>query len=120
MKIGTHIPKNRQFFNSLQDFYDKEENIGKPSQIFTGSPKFWKRPTISLQDADDTKNYVKEHNLSVYIHSIYLINLCRSPEEFNEKAFHCLKWELDIGAKLGVKGVDVHCGKSLITLVKKF
>ena len=113
MKIGEHIPKRGQFFNTLNSFYEQEGNMGKPTQLFTGSPRFWRRPFVHNQDIDKTRKYVRDNKLSVYIHSIYLVNLCRSPEEFKRKARNYLIWELQMGCKLGFKGVVVHCGKSL-------
>ena len=113
-KIGTHIPKNKTFYRSLTTFYEKSEsNKLKPTQIFTGSPKFWRRPGLNDTDIQQTRDYVIENNLQIYIHSIYLINLSRKTEEFMEKAYDCLVYELDIGVKLGFKGVIVHCGKAL-------
>ena len=97
MDIGTHIPKSKQFYTSLKTFYDIEINNNKPVQLFSGSPKFWRRPGITRKDVDLTKSYITENKLSVFIHSIYLINLCQPPSVFKEKAFDCLKWELQAG-----------------------
>ena len=113
MDIGTHIAKSKQFYTSLKTFYDIENNKNKPSQLFSGSPKYWRRPGITRKDVDLTKSYIDTHHLSVFTHSIYLINLCQPPTVFKEKAFDCLKWELQAGLLLGFKGVVVHCGKSL-------
>ena len=113
MDIGTHIKKHKLFYTSLKAFYEHEENKNRPCQIFTGSPKFWRRPALQPDDVINTKNYINEHNLFVYIHSIYLCNLCKPFIVFREKAFACLKWELETGMLLHFRGVVVHCGKSL-------
>jgi len=113
MEIGQHIPKRGTFYNSLRSFYEKDGNLNKPTQLFTGSPKVWRRPTLEPEDLHKTVKYVKENALTVFIHSIYLINLCKPPEEFNKKALGCLLWDLETGSRLGFKGVVVHCGKSL-------
>ena len=113
MEVGTHISKSKAFYTTLTTFFDVSENTNRPVQLFTGSPKFWRRPKLQKKDVDDTKKLVEFQKLSVYIHSIYLINLCRSPEEFNEKAFQCIKWEMQAGLLMGFKGVVIHCGKSL-------
>ena len=113
-KIGTHISKNKKFYPSLKAFYEEnDENKLKPTQLFTGSPKFWRRPTEDIDDITQTNKYVTDNKLRVFIHSIYLINLSKSPEEFKEKALDCLLYDLRIGTKLGFQGVVVHCGKSL-------
>ena len=113
MEIGTHIRKTKKFLPSLKAFYDDEENLKKPCQIFTGSPKFWRRPALDPEDVLATQNFINLHNLNVFVHSIYLCNLCKPFGVFREKAFACLKWELEAGALIGFKGVVVHCGKSL-------
>ena len=112
-KIGTHISKKKTLLKTLTEFYKNPSNKLKPVQIFSGSPKFWRRSKVDPKDLEDTKNYIISHNLEVFIHSIYLINLSRSIEDFKEKAFSCLKYELELGTKVGFKGVVVHCGKSL-------
>ena len=113
MEIGTHIRKSKQFFSSLKAFYDKEENNNRPCQIFTGSPKSWRRPALDAEDVLKTQNYINTYNLDVFVHSIYLCNLCKPFIIFREKAFACLKWELETGMLIGFKGIVIHCGKSL-------
>merc|ERR1711998_165961 len=112
MKTGIHIQKKGKFIDSLKKFFEQRENKDMPVQLFTGSPKFWRR-NISPEDLIKTKKYVDENNLTVFIHSIYLINLCKSSTDFSDKAKTNLIWELKTGAQLGFKGVVVHCGKSL-------
>ena len=119
MDIGTHISKSKQFYSSIKSFTDIKGNENKPIQLFSGSPKFWRRPVLTRKDGDLTNLFIKKHNLSVFIHSNYLINLCQPPSIFNERAFGCLKWELQAGLLLGFKGVVVHCGKSLKLLLKQ-
>lgn len=113
MSIGTHITKKGGFIPSLKAFFDTTNNLGRPVQIFSGSPKFWRRPNVSKQQQEEVNKYLLSQTppLEVYVHSIYLINLCWSPEKLAEKALPCLKWELENGAAMGFKGVVVHCGK---------
>ena len=108
--IGTHISKKKGFLNTISAFFQVEPT-SKPIQIFTGSPKFWKRPTVTPEEYAEVKEYILKHNLKVFVHSIYLINLSWDKEKFNEKAGDCLKWELINGKNMGFKGVVVHCGK---------
>lgn len=108
--IGTHIAKKNGFLGTISSFF-KAEPKSKPIQIFTGSPKFWKRPQVSKEESEQIKEFVVKHNLNVFVHSIYLINLSWDKDKFNEKAADCLKWELINGKNMGFKGVVVHCGK---------
>lgn len=113
MSIGTHIQKRGGFIKSLEAFFRNQTNLGRPVQIFSGSPKFWKRPNITSEQQMDVNEYLisKTPNLDVFVHSIYLINLSWEPEKFSERALQCLQWELINGKAMGFKGVVVHCGK---------
>lgn len=114
LEVGTHIRKNKTFFKSINCFCEtKHDSLCCACQIFTGSPKIWRRIKKNEKDILSTKQLIYEKNLNVYTHSIYLINLAKPREEFREKAFDCLKWELEFGYEIGFKGVVVHCGKSL-------
>jgi len=112
MCIGTHIQKQKCFIKSLEAFFSKA-NLGRPVQIFSGSPKFWRRPSVTNAQQQQVKNYIASQSpaLEVFVHSIYLINLCWDPEKFAEKALPCIQWELRNGAAMGFKGVVIHCGK---------
>lgn len=109
MICGTHISKNNSFISSLKCFYENEENKNKPCQIFSCSPSIWKRIETTDIDKIETKEYIKQNNLNVFVHSFYLGNLCRN----DSKCFENLKWEFQNGFELGFKGIVVHCGKSL-------
>lgn len=113
MSIGTHIHKRGKFVASLEAFYNDEANKGRPCQIFSGSPKFWKRPNTTAEEQAEVHKYVTSADppLDVFVHSIYLINLCWTPDTFAERALPCLQWELRNGQAMGFKGVVVHCGK---------
>jgi deoxyribonuclease-4 len=111
MLVGTHIGKDKTFYKSLIDFYGIEENLQRPCQIFSKSPKVWSIPMIPQEDIDKTNEFVKQKNLKVFIHSSYLYNL--SNMDGFVKFERCLKWELEIGKRLGFKGVVIHTGKSL-------
>ena len=111
MSIGTHIQKKGAFIKSLDAFFKTASNIKRPVQIFSGSPKFWRRPNTPSNVQEEVKKYIMSSDLSVFVHSIYLINLSWEPTKFAEKALPCLQWELVNGYAMGFKGVVVHCGK---------
>lgn len=111
MNIGTHISKKGGFIKTLKNYYSNDSHKGRPVQLFSGSPKIWKRPNVDEEEQKLVKKYVTENALDVFIHSIYLINLCWEEEKFNTVLRECLKWDLINGSKMGFKGVVVHCGK---------
>ncbi len=112
MSIGTHIHKKGSFLGSLNAFFS-EQPKNRPVQIFSGSPKFWRRPKVSEEEQQQVKAYIEaqEPSLMVFVHSIYLINLCWDPAKFAEKALPCIQWELRNAHAMGFKGVVIHCGK---------
>ena len=61
MEVGTHIQKKKNFNTSLHTFYDQEENKNKPCQLFTGSPKFWRRSKLDDNDVINTQQYIKDN-----------------------------------------------------------
>ncbi len=114
-KLGYHVGKDKTYTKTFQNVIESlqdSEVSNFPIQIFTGSTKSWKRAAHNVKDLESAKKLVETNKMDVFIHSIYLINLSRIGEEF-EKAKECLKYDLDIGPKLGVKGVVVHVGKAL-------
>lgn len=117
--IGSHIKKEKTYLKTLTQCHtiqllNNSEFIwdNYPIQIFTGSTKSWNRSKIDDKDIEDSKLYINNNNIKLFIHSIYLINLSRPATEI-EKAIECLKYDLNIGYKLNAKGVVVHVGKSL-------
>tara|TARA_B100000676_G_C17962849_1_gene778619 strand:+ start:364 stop:1182 length:819 start_codon:yes stop_codon:yes gene_type:complete len=107
MNVGLHISKKGSFLKTLQKQTNK-----LPVQMFSGSPKSYYRKMMDIAECSQLKQYLKNNNLNVYIHSIYLINLCR-PRDDNKRAMNCLEMELMNSNKCGFSGVIVHCGKSV-------
>jgi len=112
--IGLHIKKDKTFHRSLTTIIKtlQEGIICPPLQIFTASPKNWRRPALNEEDLIDTEKLITEHNISCYIHSMYLINLAKFQKDI-PFAFKALKYDFDIGKATGMKGVVIHCGKSV-------
>lgn len=116
-KIGYHIKKESSYEKSITDTIKecKKININIknfPMQIFTNSPKIWRKSSINLEDTERTCDIIKQNDINIFIHSAYLINLARIGDEFI-KSRDSLVYDLKIGKMLGAKGVVVHVGKSL-------
>ena len=105
--FGRHIQKHKNYTKTSKRVVD---NKFKVYQIFTGSPKSYKRAVIDKKDSVSTKQIIKENDLSCYIHSSYIINLAQSYEKIVQ-AVKCLQDDLTNGPKIGSKGVVVHVGK---------
>jgi len=111
--IGSHIAKEKTFFKTLSapSTLPLIEG-GCPIQIFTGSNRSWALPQSDPQDVRETRTWVEEKGVTLFIHSIYLINLSRCGPDFS-KARDRLIHDLVLGPQLGAKGVVVHVGKAL-------
>ena len=109
--VGTHIQKLGSLFNTIH-LHHKINHCNLPFQIFSGSPKSYKRKLVLEEEYMIIKNYIEKNEIRGFIHSIYLINLCRTREE-NERGLKCLETELINGGHCGFRGIVVHCGKKL-------
>ena len=116
-KVGTHIGKDKNYLTTLTNFFENHEYF-IPVQIFSGPTKSWKRPAINPDDIKATSEYIKENNIQLFIHSIYLINFGRPSHEITN-AIECLAYDLELGSKINCKGVVIHCGKSLKLDIKE-
>lgn len=107
--VGSHVAKKPSLFGTLC-----EHDGTYPIQIFLGATKNWNRPRMTNEELLRCGEYMYETKLECYIHSIYLINLCRPLEDHTlKKAIFTLIYDLYVGHRIGAKGVVVHCGKSL-------
>lgn len=80
-------------------------------QLFSGSPRVWKR--VDLSSFDTTKmNSEKEKSKlkSIFTHSLYLINLASENPELVQKSTEALSFDLQFDALLGGSGIVVHLG----------
>jgi len=101
--IGTHTRRAPTLLETVQAL---ATNI--PYQIFLGGNQ---NSRLNIKDADlvAAAEYILDNNISLYIHSPYLINLSSTTED---------NWQIDYmrrlltyGATLGTRGVVVHTGK---------
>jgi deoxyribonuclease IV len=106
--IGAHVSTA----GGTEKAMKRAADIGANAiQIFSGSPRFWKRkklseiPTSKLF-SEQEKYGVKE----VYIHALYLTNLATDKPELAEKSVNALKYDLSFSSHIKAKGVVVHVG----------
>ncbi len=103
--IGSHMGKKPKLLTTVQSLPKN-----RPSQIFLGGPQ---SSNLKAEDADMVAcaEYVSKHDLRVFVHSQYIINLATRNESDNWH-LDLLKKNLVIANKAGLKGVVVHVGKS--------
>jgi deoxyribonuclease IV len=80
-------------------------------QIFSGSPRSWKRKPIEELDAEAVSQACAEYGVSPLItHSLYLINLVSEDPALVEKSMDALRYDMRFDALLGGSGIVVHLG----------
>jgi deoxyribonuclease IV len=101
--IGSHISKSKTIHGSLLNL-----DYQRPYQLFLTRAVAL---SITEMDIQITKDYLKSHNINLYVHAPYLLNLCIEPHTENDYVVQCLQKHMEISAASGIKGVVVHVGK---------
>ncbi len=81
-------------------------------QIFSHNPRQWHKTKIPKEEADRFTIMQQKHDLKVFIHASYLINLASISETVLQKSISLLSYELSNADKLGVKHVVLHTGSA--------
>jgi deoxyribonuclease-4 len=97
--IGMHVQKKPSLVYTLEGLNDIH-----PFQIFLGNPSSAK---LSISDAELAKAADVMGKKRVYVHTPYIINLCK--DGLRDEA---LVRNIEYSKKAGCKGVVVHVGKS--------
>lgn len=97
--IGMHVQKKPSLVSTLEGLNDIQ-----PFQIFLGNPSSAK---LSISDTELTKAAAVMGKKRVYVHTPYIINLCK--DGLRDEA---LVRNIEYSKKAGCKGVVVHVGKS--------
>jgi deoxyribonuclease-4 len=102
--VGCHISKQSTLLETVKQFPNTN-----PYQIFLNGPQ---NSRISVKDTDlaQAATYVQEHNLSVFIHAPYILNLANEFKK-GEWQYTLFQKYLEVGVSLGAKGVVIHVAK---------
>lgn len=108
IKIGAHVSMS----GGLAKAVERAAAIGANClQIFSGSPRMWRRRAIN--DYNFEKLYSKQRELNVYpifTHSLYLINLASNNPDLLDKSVRSLIYDLKFDSLAKGSGVMVHLG----------
>jgi deoxyribonuclease IV len=107
--VGSHVKKYPTLLETVMALPDPK----KPYQIFLGNPQslFIK---VNPADVVAAGAYVRAHDLHIYVHTQYTINLCNNDSAALRAS---LRQQLKVAGDLGCRGVVVHVGKSCKTPV---
>ena len=108
MKLGAHLSIAGGLYKALESANAMGANC---LQIFSGSPRVWKRPEYT--DGQIAKFVDTKHRFNidpVFFHALYLTNLASDKLENVEKASDALIYELNLAPRLEVVGSVLHTG----------
>lgn len=105
--IGSHIAKQP----TLAATFRSAPDVRKPWQIFLGGPQTSK---FKAADADIAAGaaVLAESRTRFFVHSQYIINLCKKAEDGDAWHTDLLRKNLEVAVASGCRGVVVHVGKS--------
>ncbi|MGB9883402.1 MAG: deoxyribonuclease IV [Microgenomates group bacterium] len=107
MIIGAH----QSIAGGYSEALKRVKNIGGNClQIFSSSPRGWSFPKITQEEIKNFLHNKKNLNISpIYFHASYLVNLA-DQEKIGYLSKNSLINELNLAAKLEIKGSIVHLG----------
>lgn len=80
-------------------------------QLFSGSPRVWRRTELESLKLDKFYSKIKENNFGPIItHSLYLVNLASDKPESRAKSVAALKYDMAFDALVNGWGIVVHLG----------
>lgn len=106
--IGSHEHKKGTLRKSVETMVQKFGTTTRPFQImFSQSTK------INLEDEDlvKTLDYIEKYNISLYVHSPYILNIAKKMEKDDNYIVKCLHKHLRYTKTFAGKGVVLHVGK---------
>ncbi len=107
-KIGGHVSIAGGIINAVTK---TQEIGGNCLQIFAGSPRVWARSLISPDQVKKFRHQIEQLDFEpVFIHALYLVNLCSDNPDLVQKSVTSLLFDLRNGDQLHAAGVIVHIG----------
>jgi deoxyribonuclease-4 len=108
MYFGAHVKASGGVWTAVE----RGEALGVEAiQFFAGSPRTWKPQTYREPDAARFRERRAESALRfAMIHTIYLINLATTNEDFYEKSVVALVGAVAAAEQLGVEAIVTHIG----------
>lgn len=110
-RIGAHVSAA----GGVDKAIDRAVAIGcNSAQIFSGSPRVWKRSEIDDAVIQKMVSKRKEYDVEpIFTHSLYLVNLASEKPDLLRKSFEALQYDLEFDARIAGAGIIVHLGSHL-------
>lgn len=106
-KIGAHVSIAGGHTQALRKLHEMSGNC---LQIFSSSPRQWINPKITGEQITEFLRIKKEFSIDpIYFHASYLVNLADAGA-LGERSVHSISTDMQLAAKMDVKGVIIHLG----------
>jgi deoxyribonuclease-4 len=107
-RIGAHLSTR----GGVEQAVERAHKIGANTlQVFSGSPRMWRRTSLKKIDAKAVKANQEKYDVTpIFTHALYLVNLASDKPELVKKSVEAIKHDLSFDAHLDGAGVIVHLG----------
>ncbi len=106
IKVGAHVSISGGIWKAPQRVASL---CGNTLQIFSTSPRSWRRPKVSTEDREKFKKLCKESGVSpVFVHAKYLISLGNKKKSVRDKSITSLLDDLETAQGINACGVIFH------------
>ncbi len=107
-RVGAHLSTAGGYTKAV----DRAIDIGANAlQIFSGSPRTWKRKPINEEEVQEFAKYAFSKDVRpLFVHALYLVNLVSDNTESVQKSKNVIIHELEFTSKIQGSGLVVHVG----------
>lgn len=107
-RIGAHLSTSKGIVETVRTAVEIGANC---LQVFSGSPRMWRRTPLDRIDAKAVQKAQEEADVRpIFTHALYLVNLASDNPDIVAHSLETLKHDLTFDAHLGGAGVVVHIG----------
>ncbi len=114
MDIGIHI-KGKHFTTLLNALMITKKLNAHALQIYLGNNHLTtlrEKIKLSSNEIKETKKYIKDNKITLFIHGILSINYCNDPTSKRYQwGIDNLSYDMDIARKVGAYGIVIHMGR---------
>ena len=117
MYLGSQVKDNKSLLKSINDVIINDGNVVQVFLRKMHSSSVKDKLVLTNNEIKEIKNFIKKNKIKGYVHASYLLNFCKVPEGLLriQWAYNILKDDMELGEKLGMKGVVIHmCSRNAV------
>lgn len=117
MFLGSHVETSKPLLTGIKNVVSNGGNVVQVYLRKMHSSSKKDRIQLSVKEEKDINLYLKKNKVLGFVHASYLLNFCRVSEGLIriQWAYDILKEDMELGEKLGLKGVVIHmCSRNAV------